>query len=32
MKNENDELDQMFANLTDQWDIYTTQTNHEQRF
>jgi Co/Zn/Cd efflux system component len=32
MKNENDELDQMFANLTDQLDIYTTQTNHEQRF
>jgi hypothetical protein len=31
MKNENDELDQMFANLTDQWDIYTT-INHEQRF
>ena len=32
MKNENDQLDQMFANLTNQWDIHTIKTNHEHRF
>lgn len=32
MKNENEELDQMFANLNDQWDIHKIQANHEDRF
>jgi hypothetical protein len=32
MKNENDELDQMFTNLTDQWDIQEIQESHENRF
>lgn len=32
MKNENEELDQMFANLTNQWDIQEPKEKHELRF
>lgn len=32
MKNENNELDQMFTKLTNQWDIQEIQESHEERF
>ena len=32
MKNENEELDQMFANLTNQWDNQEPKDKHELRF
>lgn len=32
MKNENERLDQMFTQLTNQWDVQDAKTNHEQRF
>jgi hypothetical protein len=32
MKNENEKLDQMFAKLTNQWDIHEPREKHELRF
>ena len=32
MKNENEELDQLFNQFTDEWDIQEIKANHQQRF
>lgn len=32
MKYENEELDQMFTKLTNEWDVLETQAQHEKRF